>query len=569
MAVENPILDLKRLDELLCLRLLDTPPEEPFDRLTRLAARSLRAPVALISLVDDHRQFFKSCHGLPEPWCTDRETPLSHSFCQHVVASASPLVIEDARSHPLTFGNPAVTEMNVIAYLGVPLITPAGNTLGSFCVIAPEPRPWSHDDKEMMTDLAASVMSEIALRCAHDDLLAANTELIRQAAAREAPFKRLTESQVRLSAAQRLANVGSFELHNISSADISSAGGNWSDEARRLLAQEGSEPPSTIAAFVTEIVHPDDRERVANAIEYAIASRKRTEIEYRTLLPGGQVRTLLTAIEPGTGPADSPAVLCTALDITDRKEADAKLSDQRSQLLHVARVATAGEMAAVMAHEINQPLAAISHTANACERLLESGRLERAELQGHLSDMARQAKRASEIIRRIGSFVRKQPTMHASVDLERVVSDVVTLLAPMFWRNNIQIGRGPHLDHSFVAGDEIQLVQLVANIVRNAIDAVADNPLGARHVAVAIVRPAAGRLEITVADNGPGIAEDARGRLFEPFFTTRPTGLGMGLAISRTIADAHGAALSLDKPQSDVFRTVFRIGFMEEIEPGG
>ncbi len=108
------------------LRLLDTLPEEAFDRLTRLSARLLAVPIALVSLVDDHRQFFKSACGLPEPWATLRETPLSHSFCQHVVASKAPLVVDDARLHAQLRHNPAVIDLNVIGYLGVPAARQSG-----------------------------------------------------------------------------------------------------------------------------------------------------------------------------------------------------------------------------------------------------------------------------------------------------------------------------------------------------------------------------------------------------------------------------------------------------------
>ena len=185
------LLDPARLGQLFRLRLLDTAPEEPFDRLTRLAARVLGAPVALVSLVDDHRQFFKSAFGLPEPWASRRETPLTHSFCQHVVARASPLRIEDARSHPLVRDNPAIAALGVVAYLGVPLTTPEGRTLGSFCVIASQPTQWSANDQVTLLELGQSVMSEIALRSAHDDLLAANAQLRQEAAAREAAMRQL------------------------------------------------------------------------------------------------------------------------------------------------------------------------------------------------------------------------------------------------------------------------------------------------------------------------------------------------------------------------------------------
>jgi hypothetical protein len=157
---------LARLAALRETALLDSPTEAAFDRLARLAARLLAAPVALVTLVDEDRQFFKSCIGLPEPWASRRETPLSHSFCQHAVALGEPLVIEDARTHPLVGDNLAIRDLGVIAYLGMPLITGDGLALGSFCVIDGVPRRWSAEDVATLADLAGSVMTEIELRAA-------------------------------------------------------------------------------------------------------------------------------------------------------------------------------------------------------------------------------------------------------------------------------------------------------------------------------------------------------------------------------------------------------------------
>ena len=124
------------------MALLDTPTEDAFDRLFRLAARLVNAPVALVSLVDVDRQFFKSCIGLPEPWRSRRETPLSHSFCQHNRVAGHPLLIEDARTHPLVNDNLAIRKLNVIAYLGIPPVTSDVYALCSFCVIDSKPRWW-------------------------------------------------------------------------------------------------------------------------------------------------------------------------------------------------------------------------------------------------------------------------------------------------------------------------------------------------------------------------------------------------------------------------------------------
>ena len=155
--------NLNRLAALGRTSLLDSPAEEPFDRFTRLAARIVKTPVALVSLVDRERQFFKSAVGLPEPWRSRRETPLTHSICQYVVAQQEPLVIPDARKDPAFRDNPAIRELGVVAYCGVPLTT-LGFALGAFCVIDEEPRTWSYDDVQTLKDLADCTIHEIEIR---------------------------------------------------------------------------------------------------------------------------------------------------------------------------------------------------------------------------------------------------------------------------------------------------------------------------------------------------------------------------------------------------------------------
>ncbi|MFO0957686.1 MAG: PAS domain S-box protein [Isosphaeraceae bacterium] len=158
------VLDPDRLAALRASGLLDSPPEASFDRLTRLATRFLRVPVAIISLVDAGRQFFKSSVGLPEPWASRRQTPLTHSFCQLVVACGDPLIVRDARSDPRVRENDAIRDLGVVAYLGIPLRTSDGHVLGAFAVIAGEPRDWTGDDVQILADLTESAISEITLR---------------------------------------------------------------------------------------------------------------------------------------------------------------------------------------------------------------------------------------------------------------------------------------------------------------------------------------------------------------------------------------------------------------------
>jgi len=160
----DPLDDVRRLAALDETGLLDSCAEEAFDRLTRLASRMLNAPVALVSLVTASRQFFKSAVGLPAPWDALRETPLSHSFCKHVVREAEPLIVVDAHHHPLVSSNLAIRDLGAVAYCGIPLRTSAGHILGSLCVIDAEARNWTPAEIQTLTDLAAVVMTEIELR---------------------------------------------------------------------------------------------------------------------------------------------------------------------------------------------------------------------------------------------------------------------------------------------------------------------------------------------------------------------------------------------------------------------
>jgi signal transduction histidine kinase len=154
----------ERLAELEATALLDSPVEEAFDRFTRLASVILNTPVSLVSLVDRDRQFFKSSIGLKEPWASSRQTPLSHSFCQHVVETAEPLAVVDARLHPVLRDNLAVLELGVVAYLGLPITTSTGHTLGSFCAIDTRPREWTAQEMAILSDLSTLLIGQIEFR---------------------------------------------------------------------------------------------------------------------------------------------------------------------------------------------------------------------------------------------------------------------------------------------------------------------------------------------------------------------------------------------------------------------
>lgn len=161
-ALESP----RRLAALRRAALLDTPADAAFDRLTRLATMILGTPVSLVSVVDVDRQFFKSQQGLPEPWASRRQTPLSHSFCQHVVVRNEPLVIEDARDDPLVRDNRAIDDLGVVAYAGFPILSADGQVIGSLCAIDHNVRRWTKAELDVLRDLASLAHTELELRAA-------------------------------------------------------------------------------------------------------------------------------------------------------------------------------------------------------------------------------------------------------------------------------------------------------------------------------------------------------------------------------------------------------------------
>ncbi|HYG75376.1 MAG TPA: ATP-binding protein [Planctomycetota bacterium] len=189
-----------RLAALQRTALMDTGSDPAFDRLSLLASRILKAPVALVSLVDDERQFFKSCIGLPEPHATRRQTGLEPSFCKHVVHTGEPLIISDARRDETFKNHPGIRDMGIIAYLGIPIQTGDNQVLGSFCVIDSVPRVWTPDDVYILQQLTRSVISEIELRSEMGERRAAEAELLKSQEALQNRILERTAEIARLNA---------------------------------------------------------------------------------------------------------------------------------------------------------------------------------------------------------------------------------------------------------------------------------------------------------------------------------------------------------------------------------
>lgn len=234
-------------------------------------------------------------------------------------------------------------------------------------------------------------------------------------------------------------------------------------------------------------------------------------------------------------------------DISDRKRLEQEAHRRLQELAHVSRLNTASGLAAGLAHEVNQPLTAIISHAQACLRLLQRGELDPELFGESLQQIARQGERASGVIRRLRDFVKKGESQLAPDFLNATVRDVVWLMAHELKGQAVTLELALQDDLPQVMVDRIQIEQVLFNLIRNAMDAVAEVDPERKRIVIATHQDAATRtVRLEVRDHGPGIAEAALPRLFEPFFSTKREGLGQGLSICRSIVQAHHGELSAD-----------------------
>lgn len=256
--------------------------------------------------------------------------------------------------------------------------------------------------------------------------------------------------------------------------------------------------------------------------------------------------TFPVALSVGRIPdADPPRFVGFLHDLTARHEATEERQRMQQRMRRVSHLATLGEMAGAIAHEINQPLTAITNFAVASERLLAAPEPELAEIRDALRQIAGQALRAGEIIRRIRDLVRTREARREPADINGLVSQVSALTQSDARLHGVRLSLDLAGDLPPAVVDGIQIQQVLLNLIHNAIEALASDMEGAREVLVQSRRTASGEIELAVVDNGPGVDPSIAQRLFDPFCTTKEQGTGLGLAISRTIAEAHRGRLEL------------------------
>ncbi len=233
-------------------------------------------------------------------------------------------------------------------------------------------------------------------------------------------------------------------------------------------------------------------------------------------------------------------------DISERKQAEEVVRQHQMELAHVARLNTMGEMASGIAHELNQPLTAIATNAHACIRMLESGGSQRERCADVMERIGAQAERAGEIIRQLRQFVLKDQPELSLIDLNQVINGVMLLLKPEIRRAEVQVRLLLEGNVGKVLAQHVQIDQVILNLARNAIEAMADCTECDRILTIRTSSKHPGMVVVTVEDTGPGLDESVASELFNPFVTTKPDGMGLGLSISQGIIEAHKGRLYLD-----------------------
>jgi PAS domain S-box-containing protein len=346
--------------------------------------------------------------------------------------------------------------------------------------------------------------------------------------------EQLRRSEAYLSEAQRLSRTGSFGWQ-VSTDEIL-----WSEQTYQIFGYDDSAKPSL--KLVIDRTHPDDRHRVRQLLEQVSTDGGSFDAKHRLLMPDGAVKYLHVVAHAMRDSSGVAEFIGAVTDITPARKADESLRKAQADLAHVNRVTTMGELAASLAHEINQPIAGASINAHACLRYLKRDQPDLDGAGQAASRLIRDVNRAADIISRIRLFFRKSAPTQEPVDVNEVIQEMVVLLSNEIAQHSISVRTELAANLPAVVGDRVQLQQVLMNLMINSIDAM-KNVEATRQLTLNSELSDDRQLLVSVHDTGSGLPIDQADQIFTAFFTTKSYGTGMGLSISRSIVESHGGRL--------------------------
>lgn len=344
----------------------------------------------------------------------------------------------------------------------------------------------------------------------------------------------LARSEQLLRLAGQAADLSAWQL------DARAMNGGGAEPVARKPA--GVQGPLADFSVTLARIAPSDRPAVDAALRKALATSGEFEVEYRVQDASGGVAW--QAARGRADLADAPRLLGVATDITQRKLADAQAEEDRAALFHMTRVSLLGQLSASIAHQLNQPLASILANAEAAKTMLEREPLDVEELRAICADIASEDQRAAQVIRRLGVLFKRGDAVLEPLDPSELCQDTIEFTRSILQTRHVTFATQLEAGLPLISGDRVQLQQLLLNLIVNAADAMADLPEERRHVTISTSLQER-HVKICVTDRGPGVPADARDKVFEPFWSTRPGGMGMGLAVCRSIVEAHQGRLTV------------------------
>jgi PAS domain S-box-containing protein len=353
-----------------------------------------------------------------------------------------------------------------------------------------------------------------------------------------------------LAEAEKLSHTGCW-ARNVKTGELF-----WSQEEWRIFGLDPTKTQLSYQLFL-DLVHPQDRSYLEEASKRGVRERRSYDIPFRVVLADGSIKHIHSVGNPVFEEnGDVVEYIGVSMDVTERKRAEATLQETQSELARVARLTTMGELAASIAHEINQPLAAVVTNGNAALRWLARDTPNLEETRDAITRLIKEANRASDVIGRIRTLLRKDKPEHVALDINDAIREVLILTDGAMQSRGVSVRADLSVALPRIHGDRVQLQQVVMNLVINAADAmssVADRP---RILRIESRLDPGGSALVAVEDSGIGLDAGLVERIFEPLFTTKPSGMGMGLSICRSIVEAHGGRLwaSPGSPHGAVFR---------------